>query len=302
MPEPFVIYWLLAGDPAIRWQTLRDLTDASATEVAAERARVAREGWGAALLAGHLPNGSWADPDNGWMIAIRTLTLLKDMGADPADPAVRAPIARVKPLIFVWHDNRAFFDGETEACLNGRILGLGAYFGEPSRELLEQLLSEQLADGGWNCDAPPSTRSSFHSTICVLEGLAAWEAAEGASAEVTAARQRAESYLLERRLMRGLRSGDVIDERVTRFGFHPNWEYDVLRALDYFRAAGAAPDPRMAEAIEIVHQRMGEDGRWPLDVLVEGPIGYVTEAEVGAPSRWNTLRALRVLRWWDGAG
>jgi hypothetical protein len=296
MTDP--IPWLLAGDPAIRWQVLRDLSDAPAADVAAERNRVAREGWGAELLAAQRPNGSWADPDDGWMIAMRTLALLKDMGANPADAAVRTAIARVKPLTFVWHDNRPFFAGETEACINGRILGLGAYFGEPSRKLLDQLLSEQLADGGWNCDAPPSTRSSFHSTICVLEGLLAWKEAAGSSPEVTAARQRGETYLLERQLFRGLRSGDIVDNRFIKFGFHPNWEYDLLRGLDYFRAAGP-PDPRMADAIDIVRQRMDPDGRWPLDRLGQGPTGYLTETELGAPSRWNTLRALRVLRWWE---
>lgn len=299
MSTPDTIGWLLDGDPAIRWQVMADLTDAPATDVAAEAERVARQGWGAQLLAAQLPTGSWVDPDDGWMIAMRTLTLLKDMGADPADPAVRRAIARMKPLTFVWHDNRPFFDGETEACINGRILGLGAYFGEPSRRLLEQLLGEQLDDGGWNCEAPPSTRSSFHSTICVLEGLLAWEVAKGGSPAISAARARAEEYLLERQLFRGLRSGAMVDTRFASFGFHPNWEYDVLRGLDYFRAARVAPEPRMAEAIDMVRGRMGPDGRWPLDRLGQGRIGYVTEDAVGAPSRWNTLRALRVLRWWD---
>lgn len=299
MAQSEPITWLLDGDPAIRWQALRDLGGASRKEIAAERARVAREGWGAALLAAQLPNGSWADPDEGWMIAMRTLTLLRDMGAVPEDPAVRTAIARVKPLIFTWHANKPFFSGETEACINGRILGLGAYFGEPSRRLLDRLLEEQLADGGWNCEAPPSTRGSFHSTICVLEGLLGWELSRGASPEIGAARKRGEEYLLERRLLRGLRSGEVVDERFTGFGFHPNWEYDVLRALDYFRAAGTRPDPRMEEAVGIVRDRMMPDGRWPLDRVGQGPIGFVTETEEGAPSRWNTLRALRVLRWWE---
>ena len=173
MTDP--IPWLLAGDPAIRWQVLCDLSDAPATDVAAERNRVAREGWGAALLMAQRPNGSWADPDDGWMIAMRTLALLKDMGADPADAAVRTAIARVKPLTFVWHDNRLFFTGETEACINGRILGLGAYFGEPSRKLLDQLLSEQLEDGGWNCDAPPSTQMVEWNDDRVLGGASQFQ-------------------------------------------------------------------------------------------------------------------------------
>jgi hypothetical protein len=298
-----IIDWLLKGDPAIRWQALAQFSGAPAGEVAAERARVAREGWGAALLSRQRADGSWGEgeaEDRGWMITIRTLTLLKDMGADAQDPAVRAAMAGVKPLRFAWHDNRLFLDGESEACLNGRILGIGAAFDEPSPSLLGRLLGEQLPDGGWNCDAPPSTRASFHSTICVLEGLLAHEAAKGPDAAVGAARARAEEYLLARQLHRRLGTGEVIDEDFRRFAFHPNWRYDVLRALDYFRAAGRRPDARMGEAIEIVRAHRGPDGRWPLDRLEPGPIGYVTEAGEGRPSRWNTLRALRVLDWWEG--
>lgn len=298
-----VLEWLLAGDPAIRWQTLRDLVDAPAMDIAAERAKVARSGWGAELLALQGPDGAWRDEaggDNGWMVTIRTLTLLKDMGPDPAAAPVRRAIDRVKPLRFAWHDNRLFFEGESEPCLNGRILGLGAYFGEPNEALLERLLGEQLPDGGWNCDAPPSTRSSFHTTICVLEGLLAYEQISGPAPRIAAARSRAHGYLLERRLLRGLRSGEIIDRRFTRFGFHPNWEYDVLRALDYFRGAGVPRDPRMAEALEIVHARAHRNGRWPLNRLGPGSTGYVTESKVGGASRWNTLRALRVLKWFEG--
>jgi hypothetical protein len=299
-----IIKWLLAGDPAIRWQTLRDLVEAPPAEVHAERARVARDGWGAALLAAQRADGTWAPSegpsdadDPGWMITIRTLTLLKDMGADPADPAVRAAIARAKPLRFEWHDNRAFFEGESEPCLNGRILGLGAYFGEPNEALLARLLSEQLSDGGWNCDAPhESTVSSVHTTICVLEGLLAWEESQRPSPEVTAARARAHEYLLARRLMFGLRSGALIDKAIVRFGWHPNWQYDVLRALDYFREAGVR-DERMAEAIAMVKERRHQNGLWPLNRMGPGPIGYVTEPGIGTASRWNTLRAMRVLEW-----
>lgn len=297
--EP-ILDWLLRGDPAIRWQALDEMTDSSPEAISAERARVARQGWGAAILALQQPNGQFgAGDDPGWMQTIRALTLLKELGADPADPGVRTAIERVKPLRFVWHDNRLFFEGETEACLNGRILGIGGYFGVPVEALIERVLADQLSDGGWNCDAPPSTHSSIHSTICVLEGLLACERAGLAGAEVHDARLRGDAYLLERGLMRGLRSGEVIDQRTLSFGFPSGWEYDVLRALDYFRAAGGGPDSCMAEAIAIVRSRAQPDERWLLDRIGADPGPFVPEPEVGAPSRWITLKARRVLDWYD---
>jgi hypothetical protein len=296
-----IVKWLLAGDPAVRWQTLRDLTDAPAGTIAAERARVAREGWGAAILALQQPNGQFGSGDDpGWMQTIRALTLLKDLGADPPDPAVRAAIERVQPLRFVWHDNRSFFEGETEACLNGRILAVGGYFGAPVEALVERLLEGQLGDGGWNCEAPPSVHSSIHSTICVLEGLLAYEQGGGRSRAAQAARHGGEAYLLERGLMRTRHSGAIIDRRILRFGFPPGWEYDVLRALDYFRATGGPHDPRKAEAIEVVRARAHQNGLWPLNRVGADPGPFVPETAVGGPSRWNTLRALRVLDWYEG--
>lgn len=295
-----ILAWLMKGDPAVRWQALRDLAGAPAATVAAERARVAAEGWGAAILALQQPNGQFGTADDpGWMQTIRALMLLKDLGPDPDDSRVRRAIERVRPLRFVWHDNRPFFEGETEACINGRILAIGAAFGVPSPRLAAQLVAEQLEDGGWNCEAPPSTRASIHSTLCVLEGLLAYERAVDDSAAVRAARLRGEAYLLERGLMRGLRSGEIIDRRITRFGFPPGWEYDVLRALDHFRASGAAPDKRMDEAVAVVRQRAHQNGLWPLNRHGADPGPFLPEPQVGGASRWNTLRAMRVLEWWE---
>jgi hypothetical protein len=300
-----IVEWLLEGDPSIRWQVMRDLTHESAETVAAERARVASEGWGAELLARQTPDGHWDDEQqHGWMTTNDALALLKDLGADPADEKVRSAIDLVRERI-TWFqlDGRPFFDGETEACINGRILASGAYFGAECDRLLDRLLGEQLEDGGWNCEAPPSTRSSFHSTICVLEGLLAYEKARGPKAAVTEARSRGHDYLLERRMLRSLTSGEVIDPRWTRFAFPVVWYYDVLRGLDYLRSAGVDPDPRVAEAADLVEQRRDENGRWPLDGLHPdhtGRLAFDVETDVGAPSRWNTLRALRVLDWYTG--
>jgi hypothetical protein len=298
-----VVKWLLESDPSIRWQVLRDLGGEPDAVVAAERSRVASEGWGADLLARQTPDGHWSDDqEHGWMTTTDALALLKELGVDPADDRVRKAIDLLSDRITWWQlDGRPFFDGETEACINGRILAAGAYFGAATGKLIDRLLSEQLEDGGWNCEAPPSTRSSFHSTICVLEGLLEYEKARGPSTAVTDARARAHDYLLERRMLRSLASGEVINDRWTRFSFPVVWHYDVLRGLDYLRSAGVKPDARLSEAVALVEQRRDEDGRWPLDGIHADHtkrLSFDVETEVGTASRWNTLRALRVLDWY----
>ncbi len=295
-----ILKWLLDSDPAIRWQVMRDLTDEPGEAVAAERARVASEGYGARLLGLQAQGGQWgADDDEGWMTTVSALALLKDLGADPEGETVRRAIGLVRDRITWWQlDGRPYFDGETEACINGRILAAGAYFGEASDRLADRLLDEQLQDGGWNCEAPRSKRSSFHSTICVLEGLLEYEKAKGAAAAVTHARARAQDYLLERRMFRSLTSGEVVDRRWMRFSLPITWHYDVLRGLDYFRSAGVEPDERMAEAVDVVEQRRHQNGRWPLNGIHADRVPFDMEPGVGRASRWNTLRALRVLDWY----
>jgi hypothetical protein len=240
------------------------------------------------------------------LVTLNSLVVLKDLGLDPASKQTRKMIDRVdKRLVFKWLHNRPFFHGETEPCINGRILGLGAYFKKANDALARQLLSEQLDDGGWNCEAvevsakrPLSRRSSFHTTICVLEGLRDYERAGRKSAAVTKARKRGENYLLERHMFRSLRTGEVIDPRWLRFSFPTFWHYDVLRGLDYLRNAGVNPDSRVREAMEIVIKRRHQHGRWPIALLHAERIPLQMETDVGAASRWNTLRALRVLRWY----
>ena len=312
-PRPAHLKWLLDSDPAIRWQVMRDLTGESPNAVAAERSRVATEGWGAQLLARQSPAGDWGGSPRGWrddlpkedrglLITLYTLVALKDLGLDPASKQARKMIDRVdQRLVFKRLNNRPFLHGETEPCINGRILAIGSYFKEPNDALANQLLGEQLEDGGWNCEAPKSRRSSFHTTICVLEGLLEYERAGRKSVAVTKARKRAENYLLERRMFRSLRTGEVIDKRWLRFSFPTFWHYDVLRGLDYLRNAGIKPDSRVSNAIETVIERRHQDGRWPLNLLHPEHIPLEMETGVGRASRWNTLRALRVLRWYNNS-
>jgi len=278
---------------------MRDLTGDAPDTIAAERARIATEGWGAQLLARQSPAGHWGGPK--WdLVTLYSLVVLKDLGLDPAGKQARKMIDRVdKRLVFKPLNNRPYLHGETEPCINGRILGIGAYFKEPNDALAQQLLNEQLEDGGWNCEAPQSRRSSFHTTICVLEGLLDYERAGRQSAAVTKARKRAEEYLLERHLFRSLRTGEVIEKRWLRFSFPTFWHYDVLRGLEYLKNAGIKPDRRVDEAIEVVRKRRHQNGRWPLNLLHPERIPLEMETETGRASRWNTLRALRVLRWYN---
>jgi len=298
----YTLDWLLDSDPAVRWQTMRDLSDASPATVAAERARVAREGLGAAILACQGSDGSWhlaGTPD--WLPTLFTMQLLRATGVDRADPGVASAIARLEEG-YRWDESfgaKPFFDGEVEPCINGGALALGGYFGRPSASLARRLVAEQLDDGGWNCDAPKSTRSSFHTTICVLEGLLQYERAAGSAPEIADARRRGEEYLLERRLFRRRSTGEVVNPAFLKFAFPPRYHYDVLRALDYFRDAGAQPDARIDEAVQILKSRQQADGRWLLDAAHDEAYVVPVGESVGEPSRWNTLRALRVLRWYE---
>ncbi|HEX5116724.1 MAG TPA: squalene cyclase [Pseudonocardiaceae bacterium] len=308
-----VVDWLLDSDPAVRWQVLRDLTEASAVDVAAERARVAMEGWGARLLALQDPDGQWAGgacfpsdfrgnfaDGQPWTSTFPTLTLLRDFGVDPDAGRVREAVSRVRDNSRWEHAGQRFFDGEVEPCINGRTIALGAYYGVDVEDIVTRLLGEQLADGGWNCEVENgSVRSSFNTTICVLEGLLEHERVTGGSAESAVARQRGEEYLLERRLFRRLSTGEVADQDWLSFSFPTWWHYDVLWGLDYFRSTGENPDPRMAEAAELVRSKQQPDGKWLLENTHPGAVHFAVEDGDGKPSRWNTLRALRVLDWYD---
>ena len=310
-----VIDWLLDSDPSIRWQVMHDLLGEPDATVAHERSRVAVEGWGARLLDLQGPDGHWGGasfvPDAS-ISTHDTLQLLRHLGADPASERMRRAIGLVRDRC-TWgaeFGESPFFEGEVEPCINGRTLAVGAYFGEASDRLLDRLLSEQLSDGGWNCDAPPSRRSSFHSTICVLEGLLEYETAKGARPDATSARLRGQEYLLERRLLRSRSTGQPIvydrkmeaPARWTQMSFPTYWHYDVMWSLDYLRRAGVTPDERIADAIELVRKKRDEHGRWPVENPQRGRVHFEMEGGAGEPSRWNTLRALRVLRWSDQAG
>jgi hypothetical protein len=306
-----VVDWLLDSDPSIRWQVLRDLADAPGDAVAAERTLVATEGWGARLLSLRDADGQWAGgacfPASGWSSkfegqpwtsTLPTLDLLREFGLDPQSAQARETAALVRDNCQWEYDGAPFFSGEVEECINGRTVALGAYFGQDVDAVVGRLLDGQLDDGGWNCESENgSVRSSFHSTICVLDGLLAYERTAAPAVDVTAARRRGEEYLLERSLFRRLSNGDVVDPAWLTFSFPFRWHYDVLRGLDYFRSTGAAPDSRVDDAVEVLRSKRQPDGTWLLENSHVGPVHFPLEDGDSKSSRWNTLRALRVLRW-----
>ena len=308
-----IVDWLLESDPAIRWQVLRDLTHGSPDEVAAERARVEREGWGARLLALEDPDGLWdggacfpgsydgSEPGQPWTATMHSLQTLEILGLDPASEAARRAIGLIAENARWEHEEERYFDGEVEPCINGRVIDSGAYFGVEVSPIVERILGERLVDGGWNCDAERgSVRSSFDTTINVLDGLLEFERATGGSPEVLEARRGGEEYLLERGLFRRKSTGEIVNPEYLEFAFPNYWHYDVLRALDYFRKAGGAKDRRMSAAVNIVRSKRQPDGGWLLDRTHPGRVHFDLDDGEGKPSRWNTLRALRVLDWWDG--
>ncbi len=315
-----MINWLLASDPALLWQVERDILDASEEVWQGTRARVAHEGFGARLLALQDPDGQWAGgayfphdfkweqmkvEGQPWTATTWSLNALREWGVDAyvlGDTAQRlAKNSR-------WeYEDRSYWSGEVDACINAWTLANGMWLGADIEGLATWFVEHRLADGGWNCDwVEGATRSSFHSTLNALKGLLAYEAPTTGTDATRAARRSGEEYLLERRLMRRLSSGEVVAPWVTQFAFPFRWKYSVLNAAEYFRAAslleGTSPDPRMAEAIATIRAQQQPDGTWLQAGPLPGRVWFEIEAPTEQRSKWLTLSGTRVLRWWDAAG
>ena len=317
-----VVEWLLDSDPSIRWQVMRDLLETPESEWTAERAKVETQGWGARLLSYEDDDGQWAggafvpsdcdlrewqEVGQPWTATAFSLSQLRELGLDPSSDRAKRAVELIGASSRWDEGNQPYWEGEVEECINGRTVADGAYFGVDVSPIVHRLMGERLDDGGWNCErANGSVRSSFASTVNVLEGLLEYERATGGTPESREARRSGEEYLLERHLFRRLSTGEPADEQFLQF-LHPSrWRYDILRALDHFRAAagltGAGRDPRLDEAVDHVRSRRLEDGAWLLDWSLPGRVWFEMDDGAGEPSRWVTLRAMRVLRWSDGQG
>ncbi|MBL7094099.1 hypothetical protein ISS22_09015 [candidate division KSB1 bacterium] len=299
--------WLLDGDPSIRWQTLRDLSETPVDEYEKVRAEIAVQGWGAELLSKQDPSGTWAGGlySPKWISTTYSMLLLRRLGLQPEHPQALKGCALLIDKGFYQDGGIAFSKswGRGETCVTGMVLSILSYFhyqDERISRLVEHLLEHQMEDGGWNCQSyKGATHSSFHTTISVLEGLREFEKTfNEITAEVQKAQQTGREFLLQHRLFRSSRTGEIVKPVFTRFSFPPRWHYDILRVLDYFQECNAERDNRLIDAIEIVHKKRKKDGRWLLQSHHPGKVFFDME-KVSEPSRWNTLRALRVLKWWN---
>ena len=339
--DPQTLEWLLEGDPAIRWQTLRDLVGVDEKIIDQDRQRVAEQGWGARLLALQEPSGLWGGGMYGpkWISTHYSMLTLRQIGLAPGHPQALKACQIMIDRGFYTDGGINFFSKawkHSETCVTGMVLSILAWFHYADQRLdriVEHLLGQQMPDGGWNCDSyKGATHSSFHTTISVLEGLGEYcryvqwqenavrDRVKGILEQVNASQARAHEFLLTHRLFRSHRTGEVFDARMLRFAFPPRWRYDVLRALDYFQGVGdlglgdkgegvkaerggskvhLQRDERFQEAIELVRNKRKPDGRWVMAQGMQGRIFFELE-KASEPSRWNTLRALRVLKWWEG--
>lgn len=299
------VRWLLAGDPAIRWQTKRDLLDAPLEEFEAIRSLVATSGWGRRLLSYQDPAGTWADGlySPKWTSTTYTLLVLRHCGLTPAHPAALRGVEQI------W-DGARYFDGgltpavsidSPEACVTSMYIALARYFGYDDTRVdqaTKWLLANQLADGGWNCRNVRfgDQHSSFHTSILALEALAETNQCRPGRPEIDSAMTAGREFFLNHRFYKSHRDQTIAGQAFTKLSFPPRWHYDVLRGLDHFQSANAPWDERCADAMDVVGQRMRSDGTWPSQNKHAGKVWFDMEKPRG-PSRWNTLRAGRVQKW-----
>ena len=307
MIDDTVIKWLLSGDVSIQYQVHRDLLKSPQKKIKVLQARIPKEGWGKRLLARQRPDGHWGKAyyQPKWISTHYTLMDLMSLGIPPLTPAIRKTVEMVFDN-YIGEDGGIAFSKtsktlkESDVCINGMDLGLGAYFKIADKKMhsvIDNIMNAQMRDGGWNCEhLQGAVHSSLHTTLSVLEGLLAYKNGGGRYRrnEITKSENAAREFILAHRIYLSHRSGKIIDNKMLMLSWPSRWRYDLLRCLDYFRAAGCARDSRMDDALEVLARKKRSDGRWPLQAKHPGQVHFDME-KPGSPGRWNTLRALRVI-------
>lgn len=313
--------WLLDSDPALRWQVEHDLIGAPEHVWQATRAQIAHQGFGAVILARQDADGQWAGGayapapgfsdagvierragDQPWIATTWALRDLREMGLDAE--ALAGTAEKLAENCRWEYDDLPYWGGEVDVCINAFTLATGAWLGADVSALRAWFPQHRLADGGWNCEAEEgdSERSSFHSTLNAVVEMLAYERITG-DGSLRDTRHAGEEYLLERRLMRRLSTGEIVGDWVTDFIAPSRWQYSALSALDHFRQVsefeGSEPDRRLAEAVEAVRASRRPDGTWLQGGAHGGAVWVETDVPPGEPSKWLTLIGTRVLDWWD---
>jgi hypothetical protein len=303
MTDEELIQWLLAGDVAIQYQARRDLLGQERVDL---RERIAREGWGARFLQARQENGHWGrgfyQPK--WISTHYTLLDLRYLELAPDHPVPAEAIG------LILHERKAEDGGinpaktikQSDVCINGMFMTYACYFGAAEthfHSIVDFVIEQQMADGGFNCmsNRNGAAHSSLHSTISILEGIHEY-AVRGYGyrlGELQAIAAQAREFILLHRLFRSDHTGEIINKRFLMLSYPSRWYYDILRALVYFQAAGIDYDPRMQDALDVLQKKRRKDGTWPVQAKHAGQVHFNME-KTGGPSRWNTLRALRVLQ------
>ncbi len=305
--EPRMLDWLMAGDPAIRFQVMRDLLDSNPKEYKREQSKISKEGWGARLLALQHPGGGWGTGIyiHKWISTTYTMLLLRDLGLEPGHPqAIKG--ARLLLDQGFYKDGGINYFGSldhSEVAVTGMILSILAHFqldDDRLHAIAGFLATQQLDYGGWNYLSPQGkTDVSFDTTICVLEGLRGYEKWQPRNPSIiSGSLARGREFLLRHEIFKMQGTNIPIHPSFTKFAYPARYRYDVMRALDYFQDCRAPLDPRMEDAINLLNSRRRKDGTWLLGPRWPGRTHFEME-EPGKPSRWNTLRALRILKWWN---
>jgi len=301
-----LIDWLLKGDVSIQYQVHRDLLDVEKPSLSE---RIANEGWGSKFLSFRKPEGHWGQRfyQPKWISTHYTLLDLKNLCISQDNHLIRASISQVLDTLKGPDGGISPFGAEQkcDVCVNGMFLNYASYFKMPEEKLhsiIDFLLVEHMKDGGFNCRSNfnGASHSSVHSTISVLEGMLEYSSNgyKYRLEDLQKAESESVEFLLEHRLFRSHKTGEIFDKKMLMLSYPSRWKYDILRALDHIQNAGAKYDPRMQDALDMLVKKRLRDGRWPVQAKHPGQTHFDME-RTGEPSRWNTLRALRVLNYFD---
>lgn len=303
------VEWLLEGDPSIRYQTLRDLHNTNVKDIQKERQKILNEGWGRRLMELQEENGTWSNAlySPKWTSTFYTLLLLKRFGA-LNDKNIEKACRILLDKGFYKKDGginywKSWKQGE--CCVTGMLLSMLCHFqveDDHVHRMVEYLISEQMPDYGWNCERYRGAKhSSFHTTISVLEGLWEYEKEFPNSVLVKSIQEKQKEgieFLLQHHLYKSNTTWKIVDSKMIKFSFPPRWHFDIIRCLDYFQDKKIEKEECMFSAMDILIKKQTTDGFWKLEIEYPAKTFFKME-KVGKESRWNTLRSLRILKWWE---